>query len=102
MRRISYLELSVTPSFLATEGGVEIDLILERAGKVVALIEIKSGSRVDSEDLRHIRALAPDFKGAKSYCLYGGDTRYLEGDTLVSPWLEGVGEIVRDVLVAAR
>lgn len=102
VRRISYLELSVAPSFLATEGGVEIDLILERAGKVVALIEIKSGSRVDSEDLRHIRALAPDFKGAKSYCLYGGDTRYLEGDTLVSPWLEGVEEVVRDVLVAAR
>ncbi len=101
LRRISYLELSVAASFLATEGGAEIDLVLERAGEVVALIEIKSGSKVDSGDVRHIKALAPDFKGAKSYCLYGGDTRYLDEDLLVLPWLEGVGEIVNE-LVARR
>jgi predicted AAA+ superfamily ATPase len=56
LRRISYLELSVFASFLATEGGVEIDLALERAGRVEALIEIKSGSRVDSQDLRHLNS----------------------------------------------
>jgi predicted AAA+ superfamily ATPase len=100
LRRISYLELSVDASFLATEGGAEIDLVLEWAGEVVALIEIKSGSKVDSEDVRHIKALAPYFKRAKSYCLYGGDTRYLDGDLLVVPWLEGACEIVNEL--AAR
>jgi predicted AAA+ superfamily ATPase len=98
LRRIAYLEISVVSSFLATEGGVEIDLVLERAGKVEALIEIKSGSRVDSEDLRHIKSLAPDFKGAKSYCLYGGDARYLDGDLLVLPWLQGIDEIISGLL----
>lgn len=98
VRRISYLELSVGASFFATEGGAEIDLVLERAGRVVALIEIKSGSKVDSDDLRHIKALAPEFRGATSYCLYGGDTRYLDGDLLVVPWLEGVNEIVGELV----
>jgi predicted AAA+ superfamily ATPase len=102
LRRIAYLELSITPSFLATEGGVEIDLILERAGVVVALIEIKSGSKVDREDLRHIKAISPDFKRAKSYCLYGGDTRYLEGDIIVVPWLSGVKEVLNDVVVSGQ
>jgi predicted AAA+ superfamily ATPase len=97
LRRLAYRELSITPSFLATEGGTEIDLILERAGVVVALIEIKSGSKIDGQDLRHIRALGPDFKRARSYCLYDGDTRYLEGNIIVSPWLTGIEEIVSDV-----
>jgi len=81
---------------------VEIDLILERAGVVVALIEIKSGSKVDREDLRHIKAISPDFKRAKSYCLYGGDTRYLEGDIIVVPWLSGVKEVLNDVVVSGQ
>jgi len=96
LRRISYLELSISPSFLATEGGVEIDLVLERAGKVVALIEIKSGRRVDSEDLRHLKALAPDFRGASCYCLYGGETRYIEEGIQVMPWLEGVEAVLNE------
>jgi predicted AAA+ superfamily ATPase len=98
LRRIAYSELSVVPSFFATEGGAEIDLLLERAGRVEALIEIKSGSKIDSEDLRHIRTLGPQFRGAKCYCLYGGDTRYLEGDVMVVPWLEGVGEVLRGLI----
>jgi predicted AAA+ superfamily ATPase len=91
LRRISYLELSEEESFLATEGGAEIDVVLARAGRVVALIEIKSGSKVDSNDVRHIKALAADFKRAKSYCLYGGDTRYLDGDLRSSESAEVLG-----------
>lgn len=98
LRRIAYRELSIVPSFLATEGGAEIDLVLERAGRVEALIEIKSGSKVDVEDLKHLKALGRDFKGVAKYCLYGGDTRYREGDVVVVPWLAGVGEVMRGLM----
>jgi predicted AAA+ superfamily ATPase len=94
LRRISYLELSVFASFLATEGGVEIDLALERAGRVEALIEIKSGSRVDSQDLRHLNSLRSKFSGAACFCLYGGDSAYLEGHVRVCPWLEGIEQVI--------
>ena len=94
MRRISYLEHSVTCSFLATEGGAEVDLVLERAGKVIALIEIKSGSKIDNEDLRHLKAFAPDFRAAQNFCLYGGDSAFRDGKVRVLPWLEGVGTII--------
>ncbi len=76
--------------------------MLERAGRVVALIEIQSGSKVDDEDLRHIKALGPDFDGAKCFCLYGGETRYLDQGVLVLPWLEGVGEVVASVTQPVR
>lgn len=94
MRQLSYAELSVACSFLSTEGGAEVDLVVERAGKIIALIEIKSGTKVDPDDLRHLRALAPSFEGARSFCLYGGDTGYLEGNVQVLPWSKGI----RDVL----
>lgn len=93
-RTISYRELSATLSFMATEGGVEIDVLIERAGRVLALIEIKSGSKIDREDLRHLNAVAPDFKGAHLFCLYNGETRYQEGPVLVLPWRIGVEEIL--------
>lgn len=99
-RQISYLELSVVPSFLATEGGVEIDLVLERAGRIEALIEIKSGSRVDIQDLRHLRSVGSKFSGAKCYCLYGGDSCYLEDQIKVCPWREGIEQVMRQLIGA--
>jgi predicted AAA+ superfamily ATPase len=94
LRRISYLELSVEPSFLATEGGSEIDLVLERSSRVEVMIEIKSGSKIDNSDLRHIKALGPAFKGASCFCLYGGSVSYLDGEVRVVPWLEGVEQVL--------
>jgi predicted AAA+ superfamily ATPase len=94
LRQLSYLDLSFSSSFLATEGGVEIDLVLERAGRVEALIEIKSGSRVDSQDLRHLKSIAPQFSGAKCFCLYGGDSAYLEDQITVCPWREGIEQLI--------
>jgi uncharacterized protein len=94
MRRFSYEERSIEFSYFATEGGVEIDLLIEQRGKVSALIEIKSGSTVTQEDLRHLKAIAPEFKRAQAFCLYGGDTAYKEGDIRVLPWLKGVQEVI--------
>lgn len=94
---IAYGELYDVPSFFATEGGTEIGLVLECAGRVEALIEIKSGSRVDIKDLKHLKQLGHDVKGAEQYCLHGEDTRYREGDILAVPWLAGVQGIVRQL-----
>jgi uncharacterized protein len=97
LRRIAYQEISVTPSFFATEGGVEIDLVLERAGKVLALIEIKSGSSIDQQDLRHLKSITPMFKNAQSFCLYTGESSYLEDNILITPWRDGVENILERV-----
>ncbi len=74
---------------------MEIDLLLEKAGRVVALIEIKSGSKIDRGDLRHLKAVIPDFSGAHYFCLYDGTTAYREDDIRILPWRQGVEEVVK-------
>ena len=93
-RITAYKELSLTFSFLATEGGAEVDLVIERGRRVIALIEIKSGKRVLLDQLKHISSLGKDFHGAKLFCLYDGDVPYVEGEVQVLPWQQGIEAVL--------
>ncbi len=98
MRRVAYQEVGLRFAYLSTEGGAEIDLVISRGNKVIALVEIKSGSRLDIGDLRHIIAFQDTFKGAALYCLYQGkDSQIVEG-VKVMPWESGLDEIVNTIL----
>lgn len=97
IRTISYREIALRFSYLATEGGAEVDLVISQGRRVVALIEIKSGSSITSDDIRHIRNFQNDFKGAKCFCLHqGSDTSEVEGVRIL-PWRKGTDEIVQQV-----
>jgi uncharacterized protein len=97
MRRVAYREISLRFSYLSTEGGAEIDLVVSQGKKVVALIEIKSSSTVDPTDLQHLRAFQDDFKGASFYCLYGGHDRSDDNGIRIYPWRAGVDAIVQQI-----
>lgn len=97
IRRIAYKEISLRFSYLMTEGGAEIDLVISQGKKVVALIEIKSSSKIDKKDLTHLRSFKEDFKGAGYYCLYNGTERSLFDGIQIIPWREGVAEVVERV-----
>jgi len=96
-RRIAYREIALRLSFLATEGGAEIDLLLSRGSKVLALVEIKSGKKIDISDLRHLVSLKDSFKGASSYCLYQGEESSVYKGIHILPWRSGIERIIGQV-----
>lgn len=98
MRLLAYKEIELGFSYLATEGGAEVDLVISRGKKVAALVEIKSASRIDSSALRHLVSLIPSFKGAKAFCLYGGGTRYIESEVEILPWRAGIREVIANAV----
>jgi predicted AAA+ superfamily ATPase len=59
--------------FWRTQTGQEVDFLIERAGKVVA-IEVKWGHRIDESDVKHLNRLAEDLKERLlfSVILYSG------------------------------
>ncbi|MCJ7610644.1 MAG: ATP-binding protein [Candidatus Aminicenantes bacterium] len=59
--------------FWRTHAGQEVDLLMERAGRLVA-IEVKWGNRIDDAAVRNLERCAIDLKGALglSIVLYGG------------------------------
>ena len=45
-------------SYLKTKAGVEVDLVIQRPGKPLLFVEIKSREQVDERDVRHLRSLS--------------------------------------------
>ena len=76
-------------SYLATQGGLEIDLIVERPGMKTALVEIKSSDRVTDEHLKHLKAISADEGDIEAYCFCRERRSRKTGDVLIVPWQEG-------------
>ena len=77
-----------------TEAGVEVDLILERDGDILA-VEIKSGSRLSSRDFSGLKNFSGFHKKAKLVLLYNGSTAYREDEVAVLHWRQALEEIVQ-------
>ena len=78
-------------SYLATQGGLEVDLILERPGLSTVLIEIKSSKNVDYDKLSHLKTLKKEFSEYEAIVLSQDSlAREKEGVTIY-PWREGLG-----------
>lgn len=71
-----YLHLDYRLSYFQSKDGAEIDLILSRGRKNI-LIEIKSYTRVNSEDARKLAVLGSGVKGCEMYLL-SSDREYFE------------------------
>jgi uncharacterized protein len=79
--------------YLRTKDGAEIDLIIERPGGKLALVEIKSTDRVDERDVRELSRFLPDFPDAEAFCLSRDKVRKRIGDVHAIPWQEGLTEL---------
>ncbi|MCX6117643.1 MAG: AAA family ATPase [Proteobacteria bacterium] len=69
MRLNEYFKLDYRFSFFQTKDGGEIDLVIERPGKPLALVEIKSSVRTDEHDTAYLRSVKNDFGICECYCL---------------------------------
>lgn len=80
-------------SYLRTKDDAEIDLIVERPGSPIALIEIKSTDRVDERDTRALDRFLKDFKKAEAFCFSRDPRPKKIGSVLALPWDKGLEEI---------
>lgn len=67
-----------------THWGIEVDVVVHGEDGLWA-IEIKNSRRVDSSDLRALRAFAKDYPECRALLLYRGTDRLKKGDILCLP-----------------
>jgi predicted AAA+ superfamily ATPase len=88
-----YLNKDFQLSYLRTKDDAEIDLIIERPGLPMILIEIKSSNQIRAENVRSLQRFLPDFKNAKAICLSNDPTPQKIGEVWALPWKKGLEEI---------
>lgn len=94
LRLNAYLEKDYRMSYLRTQEGAEIDLILERPGLPLVLVEIKSSRKVDERDIRTLHAFKKDLPPTtEAFCLSRDPiAKVIEGVRLL-PWRAGLKEM---------
>ncbi len=89
----SYFEPDYQFSYLRTPSHVEIDLIVERPGKPLLCIEIKSRELIDRPDISSFINLTKEIPGCEGIVLSrDGVTKRFDHVTCY-PWKEGIMEI---------
>ncbi len=79
-------------SYLMTKDDVEIDLVVERPGKPLLLIEIKSSNNVLREAISSFMKLTNDFEDAEAICFSNDPFEKIINNIRVLPWQEGIKE----------
>ncbi len=98
MRLNAYYEKDYRFSYLRTKDHAEIDLIIERPGAPLALVEIKSGARVDERDIKTLLAFRKDMKqSTEAYCLSRDPVPKRIDEIRLLPWQLGLREIFQVV-----
>lgn len=81
-------------SYFLTKDGGEIDLVIERPGAKLALVEIKSATQASDDDTRYLRNAMADFGDVEAFCLsLDPSARNRDGVTYL-PWQRGLKEIL--------
>ena len=88
-----YCKTDFTLAYLATQAGLEIDLVVDRPGAKPALVEIKSAERVTDKHLRHLHAVANEFPEYEAFCLCREKVARKVARVHVLPWDQGILEL---------
>ena len=81
-------------SYLLTKDDVEIDLILEQPNQPTILIEIKSTTNIQKEELSSFIKISKEFKNARSFCLSRDpQEKQFEHVTCLN-WKDGIKKII--------
>lgn len=93
-KNISYQRKDWKLSYLRTKNNLEIDLIIERPGKALILIEIKSKQKVSEIDAKSLESLGPSIDQKSKRLLLSLDPLPAQfGGTTALPWQKGLKEI---------
>jgi uncharacterized protein len=88
-----YLSKDFELSYLATEGGLEVDLIIRRPGDRNLIVEIKSTEQVLDRHTKHIRAIHRDFDEFEPIVICSELSERLIDKVRVMPWKKALDKI---------
>ena len=77
-------------SYLRTKEGMEIDLVVQRPGQPLLLIEIKSSENVQETQLKSLIQFKTEWPQAEAICLSQDLAKKQIGDITIWPWQEGI------------
>jgi predicted AAA+ superfamily ATPase len=89
----SYYKREFGFSYIQTQAGQEIDLVIERPGQSLLLIEVKSSIQVNPESLKSFIELSADIPEAEAICLSRDIYPKQIEHVRVLPWQDGLKEI---------
>lgn len=92
MKLATYFKPEFRFSYLTTKDDAEIDLVVERPGKPILFIEIKSSTEIKKEDLSRFERIIKDFNECEAICLSNDIYRKRYGKITVIPWQKGIKE----------
>lgn len=94
MRRNEYLKRDFRLSYIRSHiGDAEVDLVLERPGRGVALVEIKSTDRVDASMTKHLEKFRADIPRAEAFLLSLDPVPQKIGNVTCLPWQDGLAAV---------
>lgn len=80
-------------SFIKTKDNLEIDLVIERPGEPILLIEIKSTTQVDASMLTPLKQVCKDLDNAQAVCLSQDPYQKVIDDIQLYPWQKGLKKL---------
>lgn len=91
--RNAYEQLDWRLNYLQTKAGVEIDLVIQRPGRPLALVEIKSAEEIREDHASALRAFEKDFPDADLFLLSRDPRPQRMGRVRALPWEAGIWEV---------
>lgn len=91
--RAEYHEKTYRFSYLRTGDNVEIDLIIERQGMPISLIEIKSSKIINEKHVRNLQRFSSEIKNSNAYCLSLETKPKKIGKVVCLHWQDGIKEL---------
>src|SRR5262249_35827948 len=93
VRLASYQQSDWTFSYLRTKDDAEIDLVVERPGLPVAIVETKSNRQVRDRDARPLERFVPAFGQCEAFCLSRDPHPKKIGSVWCFPWEQGLRKL---------
>ncbi len=90
VRLASYYYSEYRFSYIRTKDDVEIDLIVERPGKKILCIEIKSSDNVREDKLAPFINLVKDIDNSEAICISQENRAKKIGNIMVLPWMDAL------------
>jgi uncharacterized protein len=94
MRLCAYLRNDWDLSYLRTNHGAKIDLVIDRPGKPLALMEIKSSEKINDRDVSILNRFARDLPEAEPFCLSRDRHEMLIGKVRCLYWRDGLERLL--------
>lgn len=82
----SYLQNDYRMTYLESHGGAEVDLVIERPGRPLALVEIKSTEEIREDHCSGLKQFLHDFPEAEFYCISRDPREKVFGRIKAIPW----------------